>query len=383
MLTFTFTLLFILEFIFYEDEQLVTGLFTINKSVSYYPSETRSIQLREWPPNLNLKITPSKYTLMTSSRLEKKEYSLRTDQNGFMLPISKYDDPDVKLAFLGGSTTECLFIDENIRFPYFTSVLMKEQSGLNIETYNAAKSGNTSLHSINILINKLFSISPDFVIMMHNFNDFSILLYFKNYWAATASRSNLEVNNINPTINITRSIKNIIMAFIPNTYRKVWELKENLLLQKNYNDEFSTIRNSKLTFNINHIHEEFKLSLKTFIDLSKTRALTPILMTQANRLISNPDTSLVEYKLLNDSLTDLGLDYIEYKNMYDSMNDIIREVSLENDILCIDLDRLVPSDSNFFYDLIHYTDKGSILAASIISEHLNNKIKSRKISPKN
>ena len=102
-----------------------------------------------------------------------------------------------------------------------------------------------------------------------------------------------------------------------------------------------------------------------------------------NRLISNPDTSLVEYKLLNDSLTDLGLDYIEYKNMYDSMNDIIREVSLENDILCIDLDRLVPSDSNFFYDLIHYTDKGSILAASIISEHLNNKIKSRKISPKN
>ena len=61
LLTFTFTLLFILEFFFYEDEQLVTGLFTINKSVSYYPSETRSIQLREWPPNLNLKITPSKF----------------------------------------------------------------------------------------------------------------------------------------------------------------------------------------------------------------------------------------------------------------------------------------------------------------------------------
>jgi len=210
--------------------------------------------------------------------------------------------------------------------------------------------------------------------MMHNFNDFIIFLYFNSYWDAEESRSNLEINNFNRKINIPRAIKDLIIALIPNTYRKLFELKENLILKNNNNDEFSSIRNSKLAFNIKHIHQEFKLSLKTFIALSKTRGIAPVLMTQANRLISSPDTSLVIYKRLNETLADFGLDYIEYKNMYDSMNDIIRKVAFEHDITCIDLDRLVPSSSDFFYDLVHYNDKGSILVANIISKHLSKRI---------
>ena len=216
--------------------------------------------------------------------------------------------------------------------------------------------------------------SHDFVIMMHNYNDFITLLYFNSYWHNAKIRSNIETNSFNQDKTILRAIKDLIIALIPNIYLKLWDLKETLLLQKNYNDEFSTIRNSKLTFNIKHIHEEFKLSLKTFITLSKTRGIQPVLMTQANRLMSNPDTSLVVYNRLYEVLADFGLDYIEYKNMYDSMNDIIREVAFEHDIVCIDLDRLVPSSSDFFYDLVHYNDKGSILVANIISEHLSKRI---------
>ena len=65
----------------------------------------------------------------------------------------------------------------------------------------------------------------------------------------------------------------------------------------------------------------------------KSWEVEPILITQANRLITNPDTSLKIYKRLYDALYDFGINYIECKEMYDSLNEIIREVAFEYDIL--------------------------------------------------
>lgn len=80
------------------------------------------------------------------------------------------------------------------------------------------------------------------------------------------------------------------------------------------------------------------------------------------------------YKRLYDALYDFGINYIECKEMYDLLNEIIREVAFEYDILCLDLDKIVPHESDYFYDLVYYKDNGSSLVAKIISEQLTNKI---------
>ena len=131
---------------------------------------------------------------------------------------------------------------------------------------------------------------------------------------------------------------------------------------------------SKSVFDIQDIKQKFKESLTLFINLNKSWEVEPILITQANRLITNPDTSLMIYKRLYDALYDFGINYIECKEMYDSLNEIIREVAFEYDILCLDLDKIVPPESDYFYDLVHYKDNGSSLVAKIISEQLTNKI---------
>jgi len=92
---------------------------------------------------------------------------------------------------LGGSTTECVYVDEDNRFPYLVGRLLERQTHLKVNSYNAGRSGNNTLHCINVLINKVVNLEPDIVVLMENINDLAILMYDKTYWNNNPSRSPL------------------------------------------------------------------------------------------------------------------------------------------------------------------------------------------------
>ena len=117
-----------------------------------------------------------------------KKYLLRIDDDGFIVPSKKYANPDMSIVFLGGSTTECRYVAEDHRFPYLAGVLLEQQTGIKINSYNAARSGNHSLHSLDILLNKVIPLKPDIVVMLHNINDLVVLLYESSYWNPKSSK---------------------------------------------------------------------------------------------------------------------------------------------------------------------------------------------------
>ena len=49
---------------------------------------------------------------------------LRTDARSYILPSFQHSDPDATVAFLGGSTTECVAVAEELRFPALVSQLL-------------------------------------------------------------------------------------------------------------------------------------------------------------------------------------------------------------------------------------------------------------------
>ena len=115
----------------------------------------RSIRLREYDPFL--------YRFMTFDDPEKKlfdsfthkTYVLRVDQDGFITPSKVHEHPDFIIVFLGASTTECTWVDEENKFPYLVGRLLEKETGKKVNSYNASKAGNHTLHSIDILYNKL------------------------------------------------------------------------------------------------------------------------------------------------------------------------------------------------------------------------------------
>src|SRR5262245_59139032 len=85
-----------------------------NRGVSINSTPIREIHLREHPPGLVWHTTPDKFGVdyAQTDSLVKKEYVLRADENGFIIPSRIHDSADLTLVFLGGSTTECLFMEE-------------------------------------------------------------------------------------------------------------------------------------------------------------------------------------------------------------------------------------------------------------------------------
>ncbi len=66
----------------------------------------RSIKLREFEPGYSEILLPPKEALTVSDTLVRRDYLIRVDDDGFIMPSKVHEHPDLVLAFLGGSTTE-------------------------------------------------------------------------------------------------------------------------------------------------------------------------------------------------------------------------------------------------------------------------------------
>jgi len=328
----------------------------------------RYIRLKEIPPYTSIIEIPSETYMEGADSLIRKEYELTTDKDGFIEPSKRYENPDKTIVFLGGSTTECAFVDKYNRFPYLSGVLLEQNTGLKINSYNGGVSGNNSLHSLDILLNKVIPMKPDVVVMMENINDLMVLLYEKSYWNDNPSRSPIVTTDPDNLIKVLKTIKNFL---IPNLYQKFSDLKTKFWPKRSA-DEFAHVRGQKIVIDKalkEHLKKEFEMNLQAFISICKIRGITPVLMTQQNRLTTPPDP-LIWRTLVTTLKKDFDIEYKDFKEIYDLFNQTIREVGAKNDVMVIDLDKEIPHTKEFMYDLCHFNDKGSKLAAEIISKKL-------------
>ena len=111
---------------------LLLGVFLITveiilaqKGTVIYSGIERYVRLRENNPSVSQTYIPTKDNLELTDNLQVKPYTIRIDADGYVLPSKIHDNPDVQIVFLGGSTTACLWMAEENRFPYLTGRLVK------------------------------------------------------------------------------------------------------------------------------------------------------------------------------------------------------------------------------------------------------------------
>jgi lysophospholipase L1-like esterase len=328
----------------------------------------RYIHLREQPPfKIDYNI-PRPELVRDTDGLVDREYRMEIDSNGFIYPSKVHDNPDVVIVFLGGSTTQCTFVDEKNRFPYLAGRILEEQVG-KVNSYNSGMSGNHSLHSINALVNKVMPLKPDVVVMMHNINDLGILLYEGSYWNDHWNRGMIAPFPPSPPPSLKRIAQEAKNYFVPNLYARFSELlnKSSRRIGEE-RDEWEAIRGTQLNIDEAFLTESFADNLRMFISLCRIKNITPVLMTQANRLKENPDENI--RNMLRKLETDFGITYSEYRDIYNAFNETIRRVGEETGVLVIDLAVKVPQEKDYMYDGIHFNDNGSKFVAGIIAEEL-------------
>ena len=331
------------------------------------PPLQRYVRLRELSPRTFEVITPPAKIFDTEAGSKPRPVQIRVDDQGFLMGSRVHAHPDLVLAFLGGSTTECRVVPEENRFPCLVGRRLEEALKVKVNSYNAARSGNNSLHSLNILLHKLMPLKPDIVLMMHNINDLVALLYEKTYWNNNASRRVLVV--VRPTLaGQVRGFFQVLREYtIPHLYRAIVELSQRVQRKDEDHDEFRQLRGRKVTVNRPYLLKEFRNNLQMFIDMCRDRQITPVLLTQPNRLSGNLDPETwKEVKVMEG----MGISFAEFQELHGLFNQAIRDVGAANHVLVIDLAREIPSEPEYVYDPVHLTERASKLAARIISQEL-------------
>ena len=140
-------------------------------------------------------------------------------------------------------------------------------------------------------------------------------------------------------------------------------------------DEFAHDRGKIKTFDEQNIYRLFEENLEMFISISKAKGITPILMTQANRFIAKPDQVVINK--LKD-LESLGINYRQFKVLFDGINKRIRNMALKKNVMLIDLAKEIPASNEYIVDTVHFNSKGSELVAKLISTKLEGIIYDRK-----
>jgi lysophospholipase L1-like esterase len=329
----------------------------------------RSIKLKEFNPLYRDVLVPDADYVAKCDSLERKKFMLRVDRQGFIMPSKIHDHPDLTLAFLGGSTTECTYVDEDNRFPYLVGRLLERQTHLKVNSYNAGRSGINTLHCLNILLNKVVNLKPDIVVLMENINDLAILMYEKTYWNTNPSRSPLQERlptfktvgqDLRQTFYLVRDLT------FPNLSREL--KKMSLFGGKTKGDEFHGVRGQKITIDQDLLVREFSLNLQTFINICRAREIIPVLMTQASRFTDHPDPPI--QKIMHQLEISQGITYAEFKSAFDRLNRTIRDVGVKNQVLVIDLAGEIPPVKENICDVAHFNDRGSRLVAARIAAGL-------------
>ncbi len=353
----------------YGAEKLLAHINRTHNLVLF--TERRYINLREILPGIDTVDVPPDRAVRDSDGLVQKPYRVRTDARGFMLPCNRYEKPDLTLVCLGGSTVACIYVEEDRRFPYLVGNMLEQRTGKKITSLNSGVGGNNSLHSLDILLNKIIPLRPDAVVMMHNINDLVALIYDRTYWSKNPTRQ--PIVNFYFYKNLTGFKALATLArdlYIPNLHAATRILSKKIFGRKvkDPEDEFAYIRGKKLTVDEAAILDEFKMNLNTFISICRARRITPVLMTQFNRYRPNPDPKVLA--AMQGFAGDSGISVEKFMDLYAKFNQAIREVGEKNGVLVIDLAALIPQDQQYMYDVVHLNTRGSELAAKLISDKL-------------
>ena len=274
----------------------------------------------------------------------------RADENGFVKPAKIHEHPDFEVVFLGGSTTVCNVVHEESRFPYLSGRLLEKATGKRINAYNGGKSGNDSMHSVLSLLSKVVPMQPDAVVLMHAINDLNFLMIARSYWTPHPHRGIIQEEEYNPL--------------------KKWLIEKVLghKFQPNLTTAFDQYKGKRADPDIERITTAYRKSLELFIFICRQHDITPVLMTQANRITEKPDDLM--QKTGETIKKEYLIEYPELYRAYTAVNETTRQVANDHNVLLIDLAKGIESTPKNLYDSVHMTTQGNEQAARLIANKL-------------
>ena len=299
-----------------------------------------------------------------------------------------------RILAIGGSTTECLYLDQFETWPYqLQQALNQNTSHHNIWVGNAGMSARTTRHHIMAMqYLPLKEMRIDLIILLIGINDFSIRLsqdehYDPNYLAKPETLRKL----MNETF--TGSHPNPDDPFLKRT--AIWQLLRRVkraILRKDTQDNvqdqageiYVTWRRHRQQAaeiknelpDLSSAIKEYDRNINKLIDIALEKSIRLIFLTQPT--MWKPDlppelNALLWLGGIGNFQKESGNTYYSSEALERGMkkyNDTLLRICQERQVECIDLEPVLEKDTTVFYDDVHFNESGARKVSGILSKYI-------------
>lgn len=342
-----------------------------------------------WPPNLKAMFRPD--PRIAPGIHGEKRFSINSE--GFrgdeFSPMQQY-----RLLVIGGSTTECLILDDSEAWPRLVQdIANARQNRLTIWVGNAGKSGHNSRHHI-YQVQKLLPQYPkiDAIVLLVGANDLTLRLRedagYVPYGEAPIDR---HMQVFHKAFSLYPSWESDGPIYKRSEiWRRLKLLKErvasrgapyiqdergsNLVKWRAHRESASELVD--VLPDLTSALREYSENLRNIVHLAAERKVRVILMTQPALWRQDLPSDLTKLLWLGGigdfqarpgsryySVGALSLALAKYN---ETVLALCRELSIE----CVDLAAQLPRNTDTFYDDFHFNEKGSRAVAEILARHL-------------
>lgn len=349
-----------------------------------------------WPPHLKRVFKPLQDAMpgiSGQSRFVINSLGIRGDE------LANSDT--YRILAIGGSTTECLYLDESETWPYLLQNTLNE-TALNHHVWvgNAGMSGRTTIHHLTAMQHlPLSEMRIDAIILLIGINDFTKRLaanesYDPNALLKPEEREKIFNSTFTAEINI-----NILYAEDPFFKRTAtWQMLrkvKKMVLENNPRDNVQNVQDEAgkiyVTWrehrrqaaeirntlpDLSSGLEEYARNIHKMIDIAQAKSLRLIFMTQPSMWKPNLPKeldALIWAGGIGDYQRERGKVYYSAEALESGMeryNDTLLKICQSRQLECIDLSSILDKDTTVFYDDMHFNESGAQKVSNALSNHI-------------
>ena len=257
----------------------------------------------------------------------------------------------IRINCIGGSTTGNYLMKDNIVYSYPLELerILKKKHNIDIEVNNFGHGGYNSADLFVSFALQNIETKPDYVIIYHAYND--IRSYLTPGFSSDYFHSRKNLGEVYWKYFLSSKIPNIKLSFIN------YIINKHLL---SFNENYSLLDTiAKGEANLN---QDYKLGLKTYernlqhiIDICKSNKIKVILSSYCFHLYT-------------------GISKEPSHNLYQKIvleeNEVIKKLSLKNNLPFVDSANLIKKTDENFVDSIHLSPEGMKQLANLLSKEI-------------
>ncbi len=285
-------------------------------------------------------------------------------------PPADFDDR-LTIVTVGGSTTDCRYLSDGKTWPdrLRARIAVKHPD---VWLNNAGLDGHSTFGHTILLDQVLLDLAPDCIILLVGLNDTDRTDLNRRDALLTGTHTRLgrtvDASELLSTMRVvSRSVRARKMGLehvldLDLAHLEVRDVSEEEIERR---VEFNRRKEAV---------PAYAARLRRFVAKARSGGIEPILVTQPALFGegADPATGVDLGPLVFARVTSS-----EMWRVIEIYNDVTRSVGSEENVLVVDLARLLPKDSAYFYDWMHFTNEGALRVAEILDHETESFFASR------